>query len=30
MKVACLGDAALNKAGDWNMQTIRELVEIVK
>jgi len=30
MKVACLGDAALNKAGDWNMQSIRELVEIVK
>lgn len=30
MKVACLGDAALNKAGDWNMQTIRGLVEIVK
>ena len=30
MKVACLGDAALNKAGDWNMRTIRELTEIVK
>lgn len=30
MKVACLGDAALNKVGDWNMQSIRELVEIVK
>ena len=30
MKVACLGDAALNKAGDWNMGTIRELTEIVK
>ena len=30
MKVACLGDAALNRAGDWNMQSIRELVEIVK
>ncbi len=30
MKVACLGDAALNKAGDWNMRSIRELVEIVK
>ena len=30
MKVACLGDAALNKAGDWNMQSIRELTEIVK
>ena len=30
MKVACLGDAALNKAGDWNMRTIRELTDIVK
>ena len=30
MKVACLGDAALNKAGDWNMQSIRELLDIVK
>lgn len=30
MKVACLGDAAMNRAGDWNMQSIRELVEIVK
>ncbi len=30
MKVACLGDAAKNRAGDWNMQSIRELVEIVK
>ena len=30
MKVACLGDAALNKAGDWNMQSIRELTDIVK
>ncbi|MBR1607172.1 MAG: beta-phosphoglucomutase [Clostridia bacterium] len=30
MKVACLGDAALNRAGDWNMQSIRELVEIAK
>ena len=27
---ACLGDAALNKAGDWNMGTIRELTDIVK
>ena len=30
MKVACLGDAALNGAGDWNMQSIRELVNIAK
>ena len=30
MKVACLGDAAKNRAGDWNMQSILELVEIVK
>ena len=30
MKVVCLGDAALNKAGDWNMQSIRELTDIVK
>lgn len=30
MKVACLGDAAMNRAGDWNMQSIRELTEIVK
>ena len=30
MKVACLGDAAKNGAGDWNMQTIRELTDIVK
>ena len=30
MKVACLGDAATNRAGDWNMNSIRELLEIVK
>ena len=30
MKVACLGDAAMNHAGDWNMQSIRELIDIVK
>ena len=30
MKVACLGDAALNGAGDWNMKSIRELTDIVK
>ena len=30
MKVACLGDAARKGAGDWNMQSIRELIEIVK
>ena len=30
MKVACLGDAAKNGAGDWNMQSIRELLDIVK
>ena len=29
MKTACLGDAALNGAGDWNMRSIRELVDIV-
>ncbi|MCR4877414.1 MAG: beta-phosphoglucomutase [Clostridiales bacterium] len=30
MKVACVGDAAKNGAGDWNMESIRELTEIVK
>ena len=30
MKVACLGDAAKNGAGDWNMESIRELLDIVK
>ena len=30
MKVACLGDAAQNGAGDWNMGSIRELLDIVK
>ena len=30
MKVACLGDAAQHRAGDWNMQSIRELLDIVK
>ena len=30
MKVACLGDAAAHGAGDWNMDSIRELMEIVK
>ncbi len=30
MKVACVGDAAKNNAGDWNMAGIRELTEIVK
>ena len=30
MKVACLGDAAQNGAGDWNMRSIRELLDIVK
>ena len=30
MKVACLGDAAQHQAGDWNMQSIRELLDIVK
>ena len=30
MKVACLGDAAENGVGDWNMKTIRELTDIVK
>ena len=30
MKVACLGDAAAHGAGDWNMESIRELMEIVQ
>ena len=30
MKTACVGDAARNGAGDWNMKSIRELVDIVK
>ncbi len=30
MKVACLGDAAKNGAGDWNMDSIRELTAIAK
>ena len=30
MMVACVGDAAKNGAGDWNMESIRELTEIVK
>ena len=30
MKVACVGDAAKNGAGDWNMESIRELIEITK
>lgn len=30
MKVACLGDAAAHGAGDWNMDSIRELLDIVK
>ena len=30
MRVACLGNAALNGAGDWNMQSIRELTDIVR
>ena len=30
MKVACLGDAAQHRAGDWNMRSIRELIDIVK
>ena len=29
MKVACLGDASKNGAGDWNMDSIRELTGIV-
>ena len=29
MKVACVGDAAKNGAGDWNMDSIRELIAIV-
>lgn len=28
MKVACVGDAAAQGAGDWNMQSIRELEDI--
>ena len=30
MMVACVGDAAKNGAGDWNMESIRELIEITK
>ena len=30
MKTACLGDAAARGAGDWNMESIRELVSIVE
>ena len=30
MKAACVGDAAANGAGDWNMAGIRELTEIIK
>lgn len=30
MKVACLGDAAKHGAGDWNMESIRELLDIVE
>lgn len=30
MKVACLGDAAARGAGDWNMLSIRELMDIVQ
>ena len=30
MKVACLGDAAEHGAGDWNLGSFRELLEIVK
>ena len=30
MKVACLGDAAENGAGDWNMRSIRELLDIAR
>ena len=28
MKVACLGDASLNKAGDWNLSSFAELADI--
>ena len=28
MKVACLGDASAQGAGDWNMKSIRELIQI--
>ena len=30
MKAACVGDAAANGAGDWNMAGVRELPEIIK
>ena len=30
MKTACVEDAAKNGAGDWNMESIRELTDIVK
>lgn len=29
MKAACVGDAAQNQAGDYNMNSIRELLELV-
>ena len=29
MKAACVGDAAKAGAGDWNMSSIRELLEII-
>ena len=30
MKVACVGDAAANGAGDWNLSSFSELVDIVE
>lgn len=30
MKVACVGDAAANGAGDWNLPSFSELVDIVE
>ena len=30
MKVACVGDAAANGAGDWNLSNFSELVDIVE
>ena len=30
MKVACLGDASQKGAGDWNMKSFRELLDVVE
>ena len=30
MKVACVGDAAKNGAGDWNLSSFRELEDVAE